>query len=96
MKRGRRQRMALGAKLLGVAANNIGDPVACVEPGLVVLGPLPFQQPADVMQLADVDATERRRTQHVHERRGPAVIASEVHEVFWGFGHDEILSALNP
>src|SRR5580700_8763611 len=79
--------MALGAKLFGVAAHDIGDPIAGIEPSLVVLGPLPFQQPADVMQLADIDAAEWRRAQHVHKRRGPAVIAWEIHEILWSFGH---------
>ena len=54
MKRSRRQRMALGAKLLGVAAHDVGDPVAGVEPSLVVLGPLSLQQAADVMQRTHV------------------------------------------
>ena len=48
MKRGRRQRMPLGAKLLGVAAHDVGDPVTGIEPGLVVLAALAVQQPADV------------------------------------------------
>ena len=39
-----------------MAAHLVGDAQAGLEPGLVVLGALAFQQPADLVQLADVGA----------------------------------------
>ena len=87
IERRRRNRMPRGAEFFGVAAHRVGDLNAGVEPRLVVVVAFAFEQAADPVQLADVDAAERRRAQHVHERRRPAVIAGKVHEVFRRFGH---------
>ena len=82
IERRRRHRIILGAKFLGVAAHGVGDRCAGVKPRLVVVAALAFEHAADLVQFAHVDAAERRRAQHVHECRRPAVIAGEVHEVF--------------
>ena len=52
--------MALGAEMLGMAAHLVGDLDAGVEPGLVVLAALAVEHAADLVQLADVGAAERR------------------------------------
>jgi hypothetical protein len=91
IERSRRRRMALGAKFLRVAAHRIGDLDAGIKPRLVIVAGFAFEQPADGMQLADVDAAEGRSAQHVHERRRPVVIAGKVHEVFRCVWHDASL-----
>jgi hypothetical protein len=72
---------------LGVAAHLAGDLDAGLEPGLVVLGALAFQQASDLVQLADVGAAVGAAAEHVDEGCRPAVVAGKVHEVFRHLGH---------
>ena len=89
IERRRGNRMILGAEFLGAAAHDVGDLHAGIEPRLVIVAAFAFEHAADLVQFAHVDAAERRRAQHVHERRRPAVIAGEVHEVFRRGGHGD-------
>jgi hypothetical protein len=91
IERRRRHRIILGTEFIGAAAHHIGNRDASREPRLIIVAALAFEHAADLVQLAHIDAAERRRAQHVHERRRPAVIAGEVHEVFRGGGHGRLL-----
>ncbi len=79
-------RMARLREALGVGAHLAGDRDTGVEPGLVVLGLLALEQAPDLVQLADIGAAVAAAAEHVHERRRPAVVAGEVHEVFRRLG----------
>ena len=70
-----------------MAAHRVGNRDTGVEPGFVILAAFAFEHAADLVQLADIDAAERRGAQHVHKSRRPAVIAGKVHEIFRRVGH---------
>jgi hypothetical protein len=70
----------------------VGDAHAGGKPRLVVFRALAFEQPADLVQLADVGAAETAAPEHVHEGGGPAVVAGKIHEVLGHLRHTRLSS----
>src|SRR5512147_1269908 len=69
----------------------VGDAHAGGKPRLVVFRAPPLEQPADLVQFADVGAAEAAASEHVHEGGGPPVIPGKIHEILGGLGHAGLL-----